>query len=93
MADPDEEDKISDIHSPEDLPRKTRYTESIAVLTEVGNDCPQYYSSKYKDRKVERLSRLPDVFQQNRVFFGFPMYLIHHVTSNKNASSQPPQKV
>ena len=37
MADSDEEDKIGDIDSPEDLPRKAGDSKPSAVLVTIGN--------------------------------------------------------
>ncbi len=83
MADPDEEDEVGDIDSPEDRPRQSGHTQSMAVLIKVSPYRPEDDGDEDGEGEVEGLSCLSDGLKQNGVLFQSQLFFFHHIPSDR----------
>jgi hypothetical protein len=63
MADTDEEDKIGDIHSPEDLPAQSGNRKTLKILIDIGTYPHEDKNAQRSTKQIELLSSMKNRFK------------------------------
>ena len=79
MADPDEENKVRNIDSPEDLSGESGNGQPVSVLCDIRIQPQEDEGSQDGNRDVKTLSGLPHVFKENGILSNDLMSFIHHL--------------